>query len=456
MKKADIEDKIISVINRYDMVAPGDTVIIAVSGGADSMCLLSFFNEYSRKKKFNIIAAHVNHGIRGKEAERDENFVKKFCMEKKINLRIAHFNVPETAKETGESEELCGRRLRYSFFNSIADNAKIATAHNLNDSMETFLFNFSRGTGLKGLTGIPAVRENIIRPLIECTREEIEMYLKICGVSYVTDSTNLCDEYSRNKIRHNIIPVLFSLNPSFASVFGNCISSLRSDEQFLELQTEKAFNRAKNGDEFSAEIIASLDVAVRGRVLLKIARYYGGRDAEFRHIELLNEILNKSGAVNLPGNVTVESSNGYLRKKLISAEKQTVNDISIKFELNQNIYSINEFEINFQSVDKTAINLYNIKKLSLLGYIDADKLKNSVFRFRKDGDRYKYPFSSHSKTLKNLFREHNISSEARNNILILADSENILWIDGIGTSDYAKVTNKSENIIKINVLKNKK
>ena len=186
----------------------------------------------------------------------------------------------------------------------------------------------------------------------------------------------------------------------------------------------------------------------------------GGKCTEEKRIDeddkLLNEILNKSGAVNLPGNVTVESSNGYLRKKLISAEKQTVNDISIKFELNQNIYSINEFEINFQSVDKTAINLYNIKKLSLLGYIDADKLKNSVFRFRKDGDRYKYPFSSHSKTLKNLFREHNISSEARNNILILADSENILWIDGIGTSDYAKVTNKSENIIKINVLKNKK
>ena len=162
MKK--IEDKILSVIEKHRMLSCGDTVVVAVSGGADSMCLLHFFNKFSSKMQLNIICAHVNHSIRGAEADSDEEFVRNFCEEHKINAVFAHYNVPELAKENGESEEQCGRRLRYEFFASIADNAKIATAHNLNDSAETFIFNFTRGTGLKGLTGIPPVRKPKYKP----------------------------------------------------------------------------------------------------------------------------------------------------------------------------------------------------------------------------------------------------------------------------------------------------
>ncbi|MCD7828786.1 MAG: tRNA lysidine(34) synthetase TilS, partial [Clostridiales bacterium] len=308
-------DKIHSVIDKYNMVSSGDTVILGVSGGADSMCMLSFFNEYSRKKGFNIICAHVNHGIRGSEADYDEEFVGSYCSKHGIKFTAAHYDVPKIAAASKESQELCGRRLRYEFFNSIAPNAKIATAHNLNDCMETFLLNLARGTGLKGLCGIPKVQGNIIRPLIECTREEIEAYNAEHGVPFVTDSTNLCDDYTRNKIRHNVIPVLNEINPSFSSVFLSCISSLADTEDYIESVVSLSFSNAKSERGFSAAYINALPKAVRDRVILEIARFYGAGETEYKHVAIISDFLEKGGALTLPGGVTVLSDGEYISKR---------------------------------------------------------------------------------------------------------------------------------------------
>lgn len=448
MKK--IEDKILSVIDKHRMVADGDTIVVAVSGGADSMCLLHFFNKISSQKNLNIICAHVNHGIRGTEADRDEDFVLDFCKKNNIKTDFAHFNVPETAKKTGESEEQCGRRLRYEFFNSLSENAKIATAHNLNDSAETFLFNFARGTGLKGLTGIPPVRDNIIRPLSECTREEIEQYLSEEKVSYVTDSTNLSCEYSRNKIRHKVIPVINEINPGFMTVFSNCVSSLSDAESYLARITQEEFDLINSDGEFSVSSILSLDKVIQNRLLIKIAEFYGAVDISFRHIEIIRSFLNEGGALMLPGKIIIESDG----KKLYKAyEKPTQIDMFEEYSVNISSYTFPGCELTVKTVDKKELKNYNIKQLSSLGYADGEKLTGAVFRSRKSGDRFRLPDSEHSKSLKNLFKEKNISPSDRWGVPMLADDEHILWINGAGVSEYCKIEDDTKRIVRILAVK---
>ena len=443
MKKS--EEKILSIIDKYNMVSPGDTVVVAVSGGADSMCLLHFFNKFSIKLKLNIICAHVNHGIRGKEAERDEEFVRQYCEKNGIKAVFAHFNVPEIAKENGESEEQCGRRLRYEFFNSIGENVKIATAHNLNDSAETFIFNFARGTGLKGLTGIPFVRDNIIRPLSVCTREEIEQYLLEENVSFVTDSTNLSDEYSRNKIRHNILPLLTHINKGFLSVFSGCVSSLTDAENYLSSVTKKVFDATKENETFSVEKILSLDKAIQDRLLIAIAEYFGAYDISFRHIEIIRAFLKKGGALMLPGKVVVASDGRRVYKQ---SEKLPELNLYRKYDEDTTEYV---FEGGIIVVEKIKSDMLpdGTKKLSLYGYADAEKIESAVFRSRKEGDRFRYPFADHSKSLKNLYKEKGITHHDRWGIPLLADDKNVLWINGVGVSEYAAVKEDTEKIVKI-------
>lgn len=441
-----IEDKILSVIDKHRMLSCGDTVVVAVSGGADSMCLLNFFNKISSRMQLNIICAHVNHSIRGTEADSDEEFVRSFCNKHNIKAVFAHYDVPKFAKENGESEEQCGRRLRYEFFSSVAENAKIATAHNLNDSAETFLFNFARGTGLKGLTGIPAVRDNIIRPLCECTREEIELYLKDEGISYVTDSTNLSDEYSRNKIRHNVLPVLNEINSGFFSVFANCISVLSDSERYIEDKTDEAFIKTKKNTKFLVDDIIQLDKVIRDRLIIKIAEYFGASDVSFRHVGIISSFLSSGGALMLSEDVTVVSDGKYLYK---ADKKLTEIDINEMYDTSKTVYEFPGCTLTVETVDKNIIKNYNSRQLCLFGYADSNKLENSFFRSRKNGDRFRYANAEHSKSLKNLFKENSISSDDRWGIPMLADDEHILWIDGVGVSAYAAVDEKTEKIVKI-------
>lgn len=195
-------DKALSAVEKYNMLSPGAAVIAAVSGGADSMAMLLFLMKISERYSLSLTVAHVNHGLRGEEARRDEEYVRSFCEKNSLRFEVLHADVAALAKQSGETCEECGRRVRYEFFESIDKNAKIATAHTASDNAETMLFNLARGSSLKGLCGIPPVRGNIIRPLIFCTREDIEVFCRENSLDFVTDSTNLTLDYSRNKIRH--------------------------------------------------------------------------------------------------------------------------------------------------------------------------------------------------------------------------------------------------------------
>lgn len=443
--KTKSEEKIESVMARYQMVSPGDIVIVGVSGGADSMCLLHFFNQISSKMRFTILCAHVHHGIRGEEADRDEAFVRDYCEKNEVQFRSVRYDVPKISQETGESVEECGRRLRYEFFASLSEAAKIATAHHLGDSMETVLLNLARGTGLKGLTGIPPVRGRIIRPLITCTREEIEEYLAENNVPYVTDSTNLSDEYARNKIRHAAIPALMQVNPSFADAFIRCTGILSDAEDYLEKKTQESFEKAREADGFSVPGILSLDKAIRDRLLMKIALFYGAQEPSEKHVLLLASVLESGGAVTLPGPVTLSSDGKILSQalRLPPCEMET----PVRADCSRYVFPGGLLLV--ETIDKKQFSLYNNKKPDFRDCGDAACLQNAVFRSRKDGDRFRFPNAEHSKKLKNLFHEKNIRPEDRYGIPMLANANNILWINGIGFSDAAKVTEKTEMLVRI-------
>ncbi|MCM1544504.1 MAG: tRNA lysidine(34) synthetase TilS, partial [Ruminococcus sp.] len=173
--------KIISTIEKYDMLTNVKSVVVGVSGGADSICLLHFLSKIREKYGIVLSAVHINHNIRGEEAKRDENFVRCFCNSLGIECHVFSIDVPKLAKDLSLSEEECGRKVRYECFNKINADA-VAVAHTLSDSIETVIFNLTRGTGLKGVCGIPPVRDNIIRPLIEITRDEVEEYCEMIGL----------------------------------------------------------------------------------------------------------------------------------------------------------------------------------------------------------------------------------------------------------------------------------
>ena len=202
-------DKVLATIKKYNMIEKGDKIVIGVSGGADSVCLTDILNKVKKEIEIEIILVHINHNIRGEEAKRDENFVIELGKKYNNLVRVFSYDVEKLAKERSLTVEEMGRKLRYEAFNSVAlEKGKIAVAHNLNDNCETMIMRFFRGTGIKGLGGISAKRENIIRPLIELSREEIERYCLENNLDYCEDSTNSVEKYTRNKIRLNLIPMI--------------------------------------------------------------------------------------------------------------------------------------------------------------------------------------------------------------------------------------------------------
>ena len=228
------EQKIEQTIRKNNLIQNNDRVIIGVSGGADSVALLLILHDLQPKFNMSIEVCHVNHGLRP-EAAREQGFVKALCNQYGIQCHVTEVNCEALAKQWGMSIEEAGRKVRYDFFEEIANGDKIATAHHMNDNVETVLMRMIRGTGLRGLAGIPYRRNNIVRPLLDVSRKEIEAYLKKRHQHYMTDGSNLVDIYTRNKIRLNIIPQIESqLNASFVDTMASSIQSFKEDAEYFQ------------------------------------------------------------------------------------------------------------------------------------------------------------------------------------------------------------------------------
>ena len=430
--------KVRETIARYNMPVRGKRVVVALSGGADSMALMNVLCSLCDEYGMVVEACHVNHGIRGDDAVRDESFVKAECDKLGVILHTFHFDVPALAKRRGLGLEDCGRQVRYEAFASLGD-CIVATAHTLSDRCETLLLNETRGASLKGICSIPAVRGNIIRPLIDCTREEIEEYCRINSIQFVTDNTNFDDVYSRNRIRLNVIPELKKINPSFEKAVSRLIESANEDEEFFREVTVKVFESAKLETGFDAGIINAQHPSVRKRVLYEIISSEADVKPELVHLKMVENILD-GGTVQIVGDTVINVRNSVL----------SVNPQSEEAEEWEYDFTCLEASFGKREIKATVFNKNDLppKQFVHKNVLDYDAVVGQcVLRNRRAGDKIRLAGSSCTKTLKKLFNEKHF--ENRNSLMILADETGILWIEKLGCAERAKITENTEKILLI-------
>ena len=444
-------DKALSTVQKYDMLSQNDSVVVGFSGGADSCALLHFLISLRDKFNLTVSACHINHQLRGAEADRDENFVSEMCRKYSVPLYILHADVKAESIKRKISTEQCGRDIRYAFFAETADklHAKIATAHTASDNAETVLFNLTRGSGAAGLCGIPPMRDNIIRPLISCTRTEIESYCLQHSLPYVTDSTNLTDEYTRNKIRLEVMPVLKKINPSFENTVSAMTEHMKETVDFIDKCAENALSRCLTKKGYPISELQKLDKAVLSKAIILLCQK-NSFTPEAKHIELIRKIVYNNGAVELRNNLFAISKQGFLR----IAEISPLSEMPEVHWNGQEILSINNKIISLSKINKAIFhNRKKFDKIMFHNSLDCDTIPlTAVFRTRKQGDVFSPVGRNITKSVKKLFIELKIPSERRDDILMLADGSEIIWIDGIGVSQKYSVRDTSQNIVLISAV----
>lgn len=425
--------KVEKAIADYFMISSGDNVVVALSGGADSVALLYALNSIKEKYNFTLFACHLNHMIRGEEAQRDEDFVRNLCKNLGVELFVKSEDVINIAKKEKISLELCGRNLRYEFFHELSEklSAKIATAHTATDNIETVLFNIARGTSVTGLCGIRPKRDYIVRPLINCSREEVESYCERNSLEFVTDSSNLTDDYTRNNIRHNAVPTLFEVNENLCDSVSRMCADMREIKTLLDNISEKEIKNAQSKYGYSCEKLLSLDVALLKNTIAIIVKR-NGADVNHRHIDLIIEKMKDGGCVDLVSGKRAVCKQGVLR---ITDTKET--DF---FE--SQLFCDSEL---FKYISKEEIK--NVNKNLLKNCISCDIITcDTTIRTKKEGDVFS-PFGRGvTKTLKKLFNELKIPSEKRSSLLLVANGSEVLWIEGIGVSEKAKISGQENGM----------
>lgn len=322
--------KVSSALRELDMLGNAKCVCAALSGGADSVSLLRALYELKEETGAEVCACHLNHGLRGAESDGDESFCRDLCGSMGVPLYAEKIAVSELTQKH-ESLEETARRARYAFFERAlahfeADLGEcvLATAHNANDNAETVLLNLTRGTGLLGLCGIPPVRglgeRRVIRPLLRCTRGEIEEYLRSLGQGHVTDKTNLSEDYTRNKIRRRVLPELEGINPSVAETIGRMTRLLRTDSAFLEELAESALAETREGGGWNAARLAELPEPVRSRAV-RLILAEGGIEPSALRIETAVSLLGERSARFNP----CKNRFFTIRKGICFVEKTTQN-----------------------------------------------------------------------------------------------------------------------------------
>ena len=432
--------KVLHTIDKFDMLKDTDNIVIGLSGGADSVSLTHFLYKLSKQKKFNLIAVHVNHCIRKDEAIHDEMFVKRFCDDLGIKLVVKRVDVMELAQKLKLGTEETGRMVRYQVLKEESEknpNSKIATAHTLSDNIETVVMRLISGTALKGLCGIPAVRGNIIRPLIDVKRREIEEYCIKNQLQYVTDSSNLQRDYTRNKIRLDIIPKFKDINSNFEDNFRRAINSLETDERYLNQKAEEILKRMDLNE------IRLLDLALKNRVLLKILHSFTSSRIEQKHLNNLEKIINNgSGKICIPGNKTLLCKDGHIfvdesADKKINEWEYLIKPLNTLTEIKTNII--------ISTVDMDTY--LELSKKSLIYAFDFEKVPSeSLFRNRRPKDKFKFPRRNVSKSLKKIFNEFKIPLIQRDKIVVLAYGNEVIWIDGIGVSGNYIPSSKTKSV----------
>ena len=462
-------------IQEYHMIARNDKIVAGISGGADSMCLLFVLMNLKEKLNLSLCAVHVHHGIRGGEADRDETFVRDFCRERGILYRCARGNVPEMARTKGMSEEEAGRAFRYRCFNDMLENlgweqGKIAVAHNKNDVAETFLFNVFRGSGLAGMASIPPVRGNIIRPLLCLERREIEKLLKLHEIDFCTDSTNLKNDYTRNRIRNRLMPyVLENINPEAVEHIFNLSREAGAVEKRMEREADQELEKAWAPDGgLRVHVLETMDDILLRAVLRKMIHQKTGslKDITRGHILQVAQLLDKPvGKMTcLPGGLRVIREYDCLRfvsrvdKTSAQGAGTTGGDhLAMDIRLPSHIgetwtLSLDDPAVTMEFTVKKCEKNQRIEEKQYTKWLDYDKIKNSLqLRRRQSGDYLIAGPGGERKLLRRLFIDDKVPRLERDKILLIAQDSHILWVVGGRISEAYKITENTERILEIKV-----
>lgn len=463
----DFVEKVRRTIEKHHMLEKGDRVVVGLSGGADSSALLEALYLLKEQYSLSLFAAHINHGIRGEEADNDEAFAESLAKQRDIPFLCLKADAPAYAKEHRIGLEEAGRRIRYDYFESCAKGGKIATAHTLSDNAETVLLHLSRGAGTKGLCGIPPIRGNIIRPLIECSRDEVEAFCKKRGLDFVTDSTNLCDDYSRNFIRNNIMPLFKKLNPGFERAVSRSAAIAAGEQGFIERAAQKALSDcaekpfpqdAQNTtDSLDTARLLSLDEGLRMRVLkLFLEGLFKKSTVDYSLVSRLNDSLNTGKAVNLRDGKKAVFKDGRLT---VACQKDPLpQPFYKKIDLSKGDAVIfakgKKVEIRRgEKFEKVEIN--GCQKInSLLSYnvLDRDKISNTVIlRTRLSGDKITLKKRGCTKTLKKLWNEKKFTEKQRQSFLILESDSALVLSEPDGVNAGYEADKNTKNILSVKI-----
>ncbi|MCD8390979.1 MAG: tRNA lysidine(34) synthetase TilS [Firmicutes bacterium] len=436
-------DKVKETIITNSLIQRGDSVLIGLSGGADSVCLTHILSRLADEWELTLRTAHLNHGIRGADAERDARFAMRFSESLGIECEIKNADVPRLAESKGISEELAGRGARYEFFNEACEKYginKIATAHNRCDNAETLAMNFMRGAALAGLCGIPYSRGNVVRPLLDVTRAEIEEYCRENGLEYVTDSTNLENRYTRNKVRHYLIPLIEKeFNPNFINTAAKNSRIIKEDENFIAQCADAAYKKIVNGNSAEISELLKCHSALRSRIIRAMMSCVTDlNDVSSDYIDDITALLErgKTGAsLNLPRGVTARIEYG----KLVIEKEKAPGDYEYALTIGEEAY-IREAGIYIRA--EMADERINDGARYFSGMGEAEL----AVRNRRSGDRFYPAGMTGSKKLKDYFIDEKIPRNQRNTIPIVTFGGEIAYIVGRRADERFKFTGKGIKI----------
>ena len=427
-------NKMRKTIETHNMLTDGDRVVIGVSGGADSVALLRALHALRTPYNLTLIVCHVNHKIRPGAAERDQRFVEELCRELGVECHVKEAHVEALAKDWGMSDEEAGRKVRYDFFNEIAGHSgKIATAHNKNDNAETVMMRFMRGTGLHGLTGIPYCRDNIIRPILDISRDEIERYLEEVGQDHITDETNLQPIYTRNKIRLNLIPeIKREYNPNFVETLANNISNYRDEDDFMSQEAERVVKRCFEIESEKIWInknkLREEHVAIIKRAIKMAFNAVFNKDLSSQSVNNIVEMLGKETGTKLTvvGDVVASiQHSGVIIDR--GNEANGLDEIEVQVVEKSGEICINEVRIGYEVTFGE-----NVVNNATTFYCPIAVCKEGlVLRARRNGDMIVVAPGIRKK-LKKFFIDNKIDAYNRNDYLLLVNSNGeVVWIPGL-------------------------
>ncbi len=454
-------NKVKQYIENYKMLEKGDQIIVGVSGGADSVCLFHVLLELRKEYELTLHVIHINHGIRGEEAKRDEEFVRELCKKEEVSFQVVHKDIPLLAKEGRMSVEEAGRKARYEVFNQyfLAYKCnKIAIAHNKNDTAETILFHMFRGSGLSGLTGISPVRDRIIRPLLCLERKEIESYLFERGISYLDDSTNFTLDYTRNKIRLKVLKEAEGINSKAVSHIAMAGETFRELQEYVEKSVMKAAERilvkgTENEILLQIEELSKEDIVIQKEIVRKAFFMLSEslKDIDAYHITSVLQLIKKQPGrrIDLPYGITAMREYNHI--ELRTKGKDLSKDLEPRELLIPGITPL------FEEGKSIKASLLNYKKNMIIPqsictkWFDYDKIKDTVLiRCRKQGD-YLCIDKGGTKKLKALLIDEKIPRQKRDILPLLADGSHIMWVIGNRISEAYKVDENTRRILQITI-----